>query len=207
VACIAPYFFKPRNISELTNWCAEVAGAAPGLPFYYYHIPSITGVDLKMEDLLLVASKRIPNFAGLKFTYEDLDDYKACLDFEDGRYDILFGRDEILLKALKLGGKGAVGTTYNFTGPIYHRIISAYKKGEFQLAHELQEQATRLIDVCVQGEWHPVAAFKWILKRVGLDCGLTRLPIPEITDAQAKILEDRLEEYLEGDILQHGSCK
>ena len=46
IGAFAPCFFKPRNQEELVGWCEALAGAAPNTPFYYYNIPSMTGVAL-----------------------------------------------------------------------------------------------------------------------------------------------------------------
>jgi N-acetylneuraminate lyase len=58
IACLAPFFFKPRTAGELAAFCRHVAAAAPDLPFYYYHIPSLTGVSLAMRDFLPEAVRR-----------------------------------------------------------------------------------------------------------------------------------------------------
>ncbi len=97
IAAMPPFFFRPADVDALVAVGAEVAAAAPGLPFYYYHIPGMTGVYLKMADYLPAAAKAIPTLAGMKFTYEDLMDYHRCLALEGGRFNMLFGRDEILL--------------------------------------------------------------------------------------------------------------
>jgi N-acetylneuraminate lyase len=97
ISCMAPFFFKPTSAEGLVQWCQQVASAAPELPFYYYHIPSMTGVSIAVFEFLKIACDRIPTLVGVKFTYEDLDDFKRCLDFRSGKYDLLFGRDERLL--------------------------------------------------------------------------------------------------------------
>src|SRR5690242_1555918 len=43
VAALAPSYFKPTSVDALAACCAEVAAAAPGLPFYFYDIPVLTG--------------------------------------------------------------------------------------------------------------------------------------------------------------------
>ena len=75
VAAIAPYFFKPATIQMLGQWCRELALASPDLPFYYYHMPQISGVNLPMEQFITQEAPRIPNFAGIKFTHENLYDF------------------------------------------------------------------------------------------------------------------------------------
>ena len=49
-----------------------IASAAPGLPFYYYHIPAFNGAFLPMLELLKAVDGHISNFAGIKYTFESL---------------------------------------------------------------------------------------------------------------------------------------
>lgn len=201
VACMPPYFFKPSGVGQVVDWCERVAAAAPALPFYYYHIPSMSGVDLPMASFLPMASSRIPNLVGIKYTYEDLDDFGRCLRMEEGRFDILFGRDELLLSALELGAQGAVGSTYNFAASLYQRLMRELERGDVARAREWQREAVRLIEICVKGSWHPIAAFKWLLGRIGVGCGPVRPPIPALGEGDIAILEEELKGFLEGDVL------
>jgi len=102
VGMIAPGFFKPATVDVLVDYCSQVAAIASEVVFYFYHMPSMTGVNFSMVNSLEKACGRIPNLAGIKYTYEDLMDYYLCRTFEGGRFDILFGRDEILLSGLVL---------------------------------------------------------------------------------------------------------
>lgn len=193
IACMAPFFFKVAGVPALVDWCAEVASAAPQLPFYYYHMPSMTGTNLPVAEFLAAASGRIPSLAGIKYTYEDLEDFGRCVQFDHGRYDVLFGRDERLLSALKLGARGAVGSTYNFAAPQYLRIIEAFNRGDLAQAEALQAQAVQMIDAVVKSGPHPIAAFKWLMGRTGVDCGPTRPPLADITAPQAAALAAKLD--------------
>jgi N-acetylneuraminate lyase len=193
IACIAPFFFKTDGVRGLVNWCEHVAAAAPKLPFYYYHMPSMTGVSIKVHDFLQLAGKQIPNLAGIKFTFEDLDDYERCLHLEDGRFDVLFGRDEKLLAALKLGAHGAVGSTYNYAAPVYHAMMAAYSKGDLAKAAELQALAVRMIDAFLGCGAHPIAAFKWFMGQVAVECGPVRLPLADPARDHIAALETKLE--------------
>ena len=70
-----PPFPKIGRIEELVKYCEEIAAGAPDLPFYYYHIPAFNGAFLPMTELLKAVDGRIPNFAGIKYTYESLYEY------------------------------------------------------------------------------------------------------------------------------------
>ena len=192
IGCMAPYCFKPSKAEDLAAFCAEVAAAAPELPFYYYHIPCVTGVTIPAFDFLRAAADKIPNLAGIKFTHENLMDFAACVRFEGGRYDALFGRDEMLLAGLAVGARGAIGSTYNYAAPIYHRVLSAFARGDLDAARAAQDRANAMIGVLIRYGGMPPAG-KAFMKAIGLDCGGSRLPLRTLTDEQFEALKAEAE--------------
>jgi len=193
IGAMAPSFFTPANVEDLVSFCAEVAASAPDLPFYYYHMPSITHVNFPMISFLEHASDKIPNLAGIKYTYEDLMDYQLCLNYDDGRFDILFGRDEILVCALSLGARGAVGSTYNFASPLYNKLIKAFDSGDLEQARKLQKQSVDMIQVLIKSPGSFNAVGKSIMTMLGVDCGPVRSPLSNITQMQYQNLKADLE--------------
>lgn len=175
VSFTAPSYFKPASVEVLADCCAEIAAEVPQLPFYYYHIPVLTGVGFNMIDLLKVVDGKIPNFAGVKYTHEDFMDFLSCMQYEQGKYNMLWGRDENMLSALVLGAKGAVGSTFNYAAPLYHRLIEAFEQRDLVLAQQLQQRAINIIRLL--GKYGGIATGKAYMKLVGLDCGNFRLPV------------------------------
>lgn len=193
VGAFAPSFFKPRDHDELVDWCAAIAQAAPQLPFYYYHIPSLTGVSLPVAPFLQKAAGRIPSLVGIKFTYEDLADYQACVEFAAGRYDVLFGRDELLMEGWAHRALGAVGSTYNYAAPLYLQLLAHLQAGRPAKARELQDKAIRMIAICNGVGVTHLAASKAVMAMLGVDCGPVRPPLRNPDAAQLKGLRQRLE--------------
>jgi N-acetylneuraminate lyase len=191
IAAYAPHYFKPASVGDLVECCARIAAAAPALPFYYYHIPSMTGVTLSCAAFLAAAKDRIPNLAGIKFTHENLMDYLACLQFENGRYDILFGRDESLVPALAIGAKGAIGSTYNYIAPLFRELLAAFAAGDLAQATALQAQANRIIQIMIDHGGQP--AGKAIMALRGLDLGPVRTPLRPLNRDQVQRLRQDLE--------------
>ncbi|MES1194761.1 MAG: dihydrodipicolinate synthase family protein [Opitutus sp.] len=179
IATIAPGFFRPPDAAGLVDWCREIAAAAPDLPFYYYHMPAMTGVDIPVRHFLRDAHGRIPNLVGVKFTHEDLLDYADARAFANGRYSLLFGRDELLLSGLQLGAPGAVGSTYNHAAPLFHRIMRAFAAGDLEAARHDQARARQFIDIMNRHGGLP--AGKTIMKFIGVDCGPVRLPLRSLS--------------------------
>lgn len=191
ISAMAPCFFRPRSIEDLVAFCAEVAAAAPHTPFYYYHIPSMTGVDLPMYDFLQAARERIRTLAGIKFTSENLMDFLRCVHLDEGRYDMLFGRDEILLAGMAVGAKGAVGSTYNFAAPYYRAVIEAFHAGDLAAARRAQAKAAEV--VAAFQKFGSVAAQKAIMRMIGVDCGPVRPPLRDLSEEEYRELYCRLE--------------
>lgn len=194
VSALTPCFFKPRSNAEVVNWCEAVASAAPALPFYYYNIPSMTGIDYPVVDFLAQAQDRIPSLAGVKYTHENLPDYKACVAFAQGRYDILFGRDELLLEGTDAGALGAVGSTYNYAAPLYLRLLAARAAGRATEARALQDTAIKMIAICNGIGVTHLAASKALMAMLGVDCGPVRLPLAQPDATQLATLRTRLNE-------------
>ncbi|MDP0496080.1 MAG: dihydrodipicolinate synthase family protein [Verrucomicrobiota bacterium JB024] len=193
VAAFAPFFFKPRNPVEMVEWCAAIAEVVPELPFYYYHIPSMTGADMPVAEILECAESRIPNLAGVKYTYEDIDDFETCLRYRDHRFDLLFGRDELLMEGWQHGARGAVGSTYNYASPLYLRILKALENGHPDEARALQDLAISMIDICNSAGVTHLAASKALMGMLGVECGPVRLPLANPTPRQLSAMRDKLE--------------
>lgn len=184
-ACLAPYFFRPNDEEGLVDWCQPVAQAAPDLPFYYYHIPSMTGFNARVSRFLELAADRIPNLVGVKYTHDDLEDLQACVQSHSGKFDVLFGKDEMLLTVLPLGVRGAVGSTYNFAAPLYQEIVESFLRDDATHAAELQRHSAQLISLLFQSGGSPLAAFKGLMSQLAIDCGPVRLPLQKASEEQS----------------------
>lgn len=188
IAALAPSYFKPKSLDLLMECCAEIAGAAPGLPFYYYDIPAMTDVQFSMREFLARAPKRVQTLAGIKFTNTDLMAYQHCLRADGGRFDIPWGVDEYLLAAWTLGARGAVGSSYNFAGPLYLRMIEAYGRGDVEAARVEQYRSVQLIEL-LSGYGY-FAAAKATMGFLGIEVGPARLPHGNLTkDARSELRE------------------
>jgi|TARA_B100001939_G_scaffold304193_1_gene282371 N-acetylneuraminate lyase len=127
-----------------------------------------------MNEFVAVASKEIENFAGIKFTQENLEDFRKTKNHK-ARLNVLFGVDELFLKSLDCGAKGWVGSTYNHIAPLYFEIKRLYEKGEVDLAEDLQKKAVLFVETLNSfGGYNGVA--KGFMGVLGIDCGPSRFP-------------------------------
>ena len=180
IAILAPYYFKPSGAGHLADFCARIAGSVPELPVYFYHIPVLTGCNVPMFDFLKEASRSIPNLAGIKYTHEDFMDFMNCINFMDGKFEMLWGRDENLLSALVLGIRSGVGSTYNYAAPLYNRMIGAFDRNDLQEARRLQQLSINMI--MLLGKYGGISIGKAYMRYLGFDCGKFRLPVKNMSD-------------------------
>ena len=123
----------------------KVTKPAPELPFYFYDIPSMTGVMVETDAFLEIAKECLPSFVGVKFTNQDYDLLQRCMANTPVKADMLFGTDERLIEGLGFGCVGAVGSTYNFASPLYLRIINAFNREDMESANEDQARSLQMI--------------------------------------------------------------
>lgn len=191
ISSIPPSYFRPSSLEALVDAMAAIAAAAPELPFFYYHIPQVTGVELDLLGFLKLGAERIPNLAGVKYSSTTIYELQRALALDGGRFNLLFGSDEMLLSALVIGVHGAVGSTYNFAAPLYRRLIEAFERGDLEEARRCQGLAAEMVGV-VQ-EFRPNPGLKTVMKLSGFDCGGTRLPQQPLAPAEEAALRARLE--------------
>lgn len=191
ISSVAAFYFKPDSVDTLVNCMAEIASAASHTPFYYYHIPHLTGVAMDLAEFLRLGEQRIPTLAGIKYTASTLHEYQACLNYKQGKFDILFGFDEMLLPALSVGAKGAIGSTYTFAAPIYNDVLNHFRQGRLKEAQERQFQAIEMIHCLFK--YSPIPTQKAIMKLMGMDLGPCRLPLTTLSEKQVAELKTNLE--------------
>ena len=184
IGAMAPPFPKINRVEELVKYIEEIASGAPNLPFYYYHIPAFNGAYLSMVSLLEAVDGRVPNFAGIKYTFESMYEYNQCRLYKDGKYDMLHGQDETILPCLAMGGaQGGIGGTTNYNGRELVGIIDAWKAGDLELARERQNFSQEVINVICHYRGNIVGG-KRIMKLLGLDLGPNRIPFQNMTDEE-----------------------
>jgi N-acetylneuraminate lyase len=189
ISAVSSVYFKPDSLDALLDTMAQIAAGAPELPYYYYHIPQLTGLSFSMLELLARVGDRIPTLRGIKFTSPRIDELQTCIDWAGERYEVLFGVDEMVLSGLVAGAQGAVGSTYNFAAPLYRRLWNAWQAQDLAAARRYQSQAQAIVNTFKP--YGSLAAQKAIMSMLGIDCGPTRLPVRALSaDAVAALRSD-----------------
>ena len=67
IAAVPPTYFKCTTVDNLVDCMAMIASAAPNTPFFYYHVPGLTGGNFDMVEFLEKGAAKMPNLAGIKY--------------------------------------------------------------------------------------------------------------------------------------------
>lgn len=196
ISAIGPCFMQPNNVEDLASFNKIIADAAPGIPYYYYHIPVRSGVRLNMVDFLKEAGERIETFAGIKYTSNNVWEEMKCLNEQNGRFDILHGHDETLITGLTIGAKGCIGTSYNVTSPIFHNVLDTFNAGDLKKAREYQTKGNEVVSLmCSVGS--SISAIKAMLEYYGIQCGPARLPNKALSLETRAQIREKMRDFID----------
>lgn len=191
-AAMAPTFLAPARNEEFVAYCKEIASAAPNLPFYYYHIPPLNNFRLPVTNFLEVAAKEIPNLVGVKYTDFNIFEFEQCRKIADGKFEMLWGLDEMFLDGLIYGNIAGVGGTYNHCFGLYKGMKTAFENNDLETAKKLQYKSHQFCEILGKYRGN-LAGGKRMMKFIGLDCGPNRLPLQTISDKEEIAMKQDLE--------------
>ena len=196
IVAMTPVYFKP-TAPALLAYLAEMAAAAPASPFWFYHFPDHTGVlpGAAHEFLELADSTGlIPTLMGIKFTDYNMLDFQLCrqVGAAPGKYNMLYGRDEMALVALLLGADAAVSSTIGYS-PTLRDALSLWASGDVTAAAlEKQGENAKLCSFFAQYESQSKNVQKPLMKAVGFNVGPSRLPKLDLSHEEASALKEEL---------------
>jgi N-acetylneuraminate lyase len=191
ISATCPSYFQVSSTETLVASMKDLASAAPELPFYYYHIPMLTGSRIYMPEFLSQADEAIPTLVGLKYTDTKLFEFQRCFELANRQFDVVWGCDEMLLGATATGARAAIGSTYNIAAKLYRQMTLALTSGQLDAARKWQSRSIEMISTIGRYPFHP--AMKAILAMQGLNVGPCRLPLDSLSTTQTKSLRDDLQ--------------
>lgn len=191
VSSVVPYYYKHTMpaIAAYYNAVTETCG----LPMLIYNFPGNTGTFFDLNHPSIVALLNHPKVLGTKHTNRDLYELERMMRINPN-LDYYNGYDETFLNALPMGIKGAIGSTFNITTPIFAAIARHYEAGEMGKAMERQKQANIVMDALIDAGL--IAGIKYALNLLGMPVGGPRLPFLPLTEEKKQKVKAVTERYL-----------
>lgn len=190
LSVITPYFLVPSQ-KEVINHYKAIANAV-NIPIILYNIPKNTGINLDIETVAELS--RVSNIAGIKDSSGKIENIQGYVEAtKNNDFSVLSGSDSLILKALKLGAKGAIAATSNLITEIDISIYRNFLKGDMEGAEKAQK------DIDVFRETLKLGTVPSVLKKSlelsGIPVGPARLPVTEPDDEVVEKIREMLRYY------------
>lgn len=209
IAAMPPVFFKPANAQALALTMTAICGEAPKLPCYYYHIPSMSGYSQPMIDFVkaMDAPGMATNFAGIKYTglytYPGYMDAMRVMNHAGGKYEVLSGREDMMLEGLSIGIKGHVGSQFNYAGDLYNKIRNTFEQDGLTPTSSPVIRATQMTAVNLISTWGVAPAGmngnKYFMNLAGVPVGDARLPSIPLDSNAKQTLSEAFHQFCSGE--------
>lgn len=187
ISAIPPFYYG-FGFEEIKNHYQAVINSVDQLPMIIYNFPANSGVTMTDNQLsqLICLDKVI----GIKQTSSDLHQLeRLCARHQDKT--IFSGFDELFLPSQLYGAKGGIGSTYNIMGGTYKQILMLINENKTNEALLLQAKANRVIDNLI--EVGVIPGIKYLLGKMGVDCGNCRAPFLPLHKSEMKIMDATFE--------------
>jgi N-acetylneuraminate lyase len=106
-------------------------------------------------------------------------------------YALYWGSDEVFMMVYAGGNRHYVGSTYNYMGDIYFKMLEAYHSGNFERLTTLEAEATAIYKIL--NDYNSLIAGKEVMRLIGVDCGPVRKPLSPLKASDIAALQERLQ--------------
>lgn len=189
VLIINPYYNKStqKGIYEHIKTIAE----STELPIIIYNVPSRTGANITPDTV--VALSEIDNIVGIKEASGNISQISEISRRTPEDFIVYSGNDDQALPVIAVGGKGVISVTANIAPKEVHEMAMAAVNGDYDKARELQFALDPLNNALFL-ETNPIPVKK-AMELMKIDTGEMRLPLVEMSEGPAKVLEQELKDY------------
>jgi len=181
---VTPYYNLPPQRAIVRHF--ETIADATDAPIIVYNIPSRVVRNIEPETIEQLAE--IPAVRAVKQANPDLEQAQQIPDFG---LDLYAGDDNLIFPFLELGGIGGICVHTHVAGPQVKELVSAYRSGDVDRAHELDEQLAPAYEL-LKVQTNPIA-IKAALNLLGHRVGGLRLPLVEANEDEVAQVRGCLE--------------
>lgn len=182
---VTPYYNKCSDAGLIKHFMT-IADAS-SVPIIVYNVPSRTGFNI-MPAVMKEISQH-DNIIGIKEASANISQIaelaRICPDL-----DIYSGNDDHVVPILSLGGIGVISVVSNVMPRMTHDMVVNYLDGDVKKSLELQLKLNPLVKALFT-EVSPIPV-KTALNMIGIDAGLLRLPLCEMSADKAALLKKEL---------------
>ena len=185
---VTPYYNKTTQKGLIAHF-SKIAESV-NIPIILYNVPSRTGLNIEPETCLELS--KIPNIVAIKEASGNISQVAKIANLCNDELTIYSGNDDQILPILSLGGLGVISVLSNVYPKFVHEMVMDYLTGNWQKATASQIYSLPLINALFS-EVNPIP-IKYALNQIGFNCGITRLPLVELSDKSKEKIDMLLKE-------------
>ena len=187
---VTPYYNKATQKGLISHY-SQIASETK-LPIILYNVPGRTGCNL-MPETVAALVKENENIVGLKEATGNMAQASKTMYLCDGKLEMYSGEDGLVVPLLSIGGQGVISVIANIAPRQTHDMVMSYLEGDLEKARQLQLRSLPVVDALFS-EVNPIPVKK-ALNLMGKNVGSLRAPLCEMSDENAKKLEQAMKEY------------
>ncbi|HSO43965.1 MAG TPA: 4-hydroxy-tetrahydrodipicolinate synthase [Rhodoferax sp.] len=183
---VVPYYNKPTQEGQFQHF--KAIAEAVDLPMVLYNVPGRTVADMTLDTVLRLT--QVSGIVGIKEATGNIDRAQWLIREAPKNFAIFSGDDPTAVALMLCGGHGNISVTANVAPRLMHELCVAATAGDVKRAMEIQFKLMPLHkNLFVEANPIPV---KWAVARMNLCGGTLRLPMTELTPANAPVVEAAL---------------
>lgn len=172
ILSVCPYYNKPSQEGLYQHFKA-IAESSP-LPIVLYNVPGRTGVNLKPETTVRLATD-CENIIAIKEASGSLEQVDEIIKNKPSRFDVISGDDALTFSMVASGAAGVISVIGNALPKEFSRMIRLEFNGEYEAARKIHHKFTELYTLLfVDGN---PAGVKALLHEMGFIENVLRLPL------------------------------
>lgn len=187
---VTPYYNKATQAGLFAHY--KTIADAVKTPIILYSVKSRTGENIEPATVAKLVGE-VENIIGIKEASGDISQIARIMQMTDGNIDLYSGNDDQIVPLLSLGGKGVISVLSNIAPRETHDICEMFFKGDIEGSRSLQLRALPLINQLFS-EVNPIPVKK-AANLMGMEVGGLRMPLTEMTEANAKKLVKAMADF------------
>jgi 4-hydroxy-tetrahydrodipicolinate synthase len=189
ILSICPYYNKPSQEGLYRHF--KAISAASTLPLVLYNVPGRTGVNLKPQTLIRLATE-CDNIVAVKEASGSLEQVDEIIKNKPANFDVISGDDALTFSMIASGAAGVISVIGNALPKEFSRMIRLEFQGEYEPARKIHHMFTELYKLLfVDGN---PAGVKALLNDMGFIENVLRLPLVPTTIATKEKMSAILKE-------------
>ena len=186
---VCPYYNKPSQEGLYQHF--KAIAAATTLPVVLYNVPGRTGINLKAETTVRLATD-CANIVAIKEASGSLEQLDDIIKNKPADFDVISGDDALTFPMIACGAVGVISVIGNALPKEFSRMIRLEFNGEYEPARKIHHKFTELYKLLfVDGN---PAGVKALLSEMGMIENVLRLPLVptriQTLHKMAEILKD-----------------